>query len=71
MDMIKRETVKEFLKGTRNKYLVEISFGSDSIAFSGTYEEFKKSGKEYFDYLVLSWDVAEYEDGTLSIGILI
>ena len=58
---MKESTVKEFLKGTRNNAQIVISCG-DSDIFNGTYKEFKKAGKDFFDCVVLSWDVVDCVD---------
>lgn len=66
------QTVKEFLKGTRNNYYIEITEGNnDNIVFKGTYAELKKSHKTLLAEVVLSWDVVEMEDKILNIGIMI
>ena len=66
--------LKEFLKGTRNNYHIEITRGSnDNIVFAGTYKELKASAffKENYNEIVTSWDVVEMSDNTLDIGIMI
>lgn len=69
-----KSTVKEFLKGTRNNAQIVISCG-DSDIFNGTYKDFKKAGKGFFDCVALSWDVVECVDDAgkefLCIGITI
>lgn len=66
--------LKEFLKGTRNNYHIEISAGNnDNIVFSGTYKELKTS--DFFlqnqTKIVTSWDAVEMDDDTIDIGIMI
>ncbi|MBO5920994.1 MAG: hypothetical protein J6Q48_01235 [Bacteroidaceae bacterium] len=69
---MKAQTVKEFLKGTRNNYFIEISAGTnENIVFAGTYADLKKNGKEFLAEIVTSWDVVEMDDNTLEIGIMI
>lgn len=66
------QTVKEFLKGTRNNYHIEISEGTnENIIFSGTYAELKQSRKDLLQEVVLSWDAVEMADNTTDIGIMI
>ena len=69
--MIIKQTVKEFLKGTRNNYIIEIGYSNFNNEFSGTYEELKKTRTDLLKEFVLSWDVIEYDDGLLCIGIMI
>lgn len=72
--MLKEQTLKEFLKGTRNNYHIEITAGSnDNVVFAGTYKELKASVffKENYNKIVTSWDVVEMSDSTLDIGIMI
>lgn len=70
--MLKEQTLKEFLKGTRNNYYIAISYGGDDV-FTGTYKELKASAffKENVNSIVESWDVTPMADDTLEIGILI
>ena len=66
--------LKEFLKGTRNSYHIEISQGNnDNIVFFGTYKELKESDffKENELEIVTSWDVVELDNGKMDIGIMI
>lgn len=69
-----KSTVREFLKGTRNNAQITISYG-DYDVFEGTYSEFKKAGKEFFDCVVLSWDAVDCVDDAgkefLCVGISI
>lgn len=66
------QTVKEFLKGTKNNYYIEISEGTnENIVFSGTYAELKKSRKDLLLEKVISHDVVPMSDNTLEIGIMI
>ena len=70
--MLKHPTVKEFLKGTRNNYHIEITEGTnENVIFSGTYGELKKSRLELFGKIVISWDAVEMADGTTDIDIMI
>lgn len=70
--MVNTQTLKEFLKGTRNKNIVEVSQGNnDNIVFNGTYAELKQSRKDLLSEDVTSYDVDELEDGTLIIGVMI
>lgn len=66
--------LKEFLKGTRNNYHIEISAGNNyNVVFSGSYQELKASQffKENAGEAVTSWDVTPMADGTKDIGIMI
>ena len=66
--------LKEFLKGTRNKYHIEITQGNNNnVVFSGTYKELKESDffKENAGEIVTSWDAVEMDDNTIDIGIMI
>lgn len=66
------QTIKEFLKGTKHTYHVEISQGTnDNIVYSGTYAELKKQRKDLLTEIVTSYDVVEMADDTLNIGIMI
>lgn len=66
------QTVKEFLKGTRNNYHVNITQGSnDNVIFDGSYEELKKNRKDLLAEIVTSWDATPMADGTTDIGIMI
>lgn len=71
MSEFKRKTVREFLKGTRNHYIIEIGYSNDSNEFEGTYEELKKTRKDLLDEIVWSYDVLELADESLIIGIII
>lgn len=67
-------TLKEFLKGTRNNYYIEICCGNnDNVVFTGTYKELKASAffKENAGEIVTSWDAVPMADGTTDIGIMI
>lgn len=65
------QTVKEFLKGTKNNYLVSISSGTnENIVFQGTYAELKDR-KDLLCGIVTSWDAVPMADGTTEIGIMI
>ena len=69
---MKDQTIKEFLKYTRNNYYIEITSGNNwNVIFSGTYAELKKNRKDLFNEIVTSWDVVEMADNTLDIGIMI
>lgn len=66
--------LKEFLKGTRNNYHIEITAGNnDNVVFAGTYKELKASEfyKDNAGEIVTSWDVTPMADGTSDIGIMI
>lgn len=66
--------IKEFLKGTRNKYHIEITAGNNyNVVFEGTYKELKESDffKDNAGAIVTSWDVTPMADGTKDIGIMI
>lgn len=66
------KTIKEFLKGTRNHYHIEITEGNnDNIIFKGTYAELKKSRNDLMQEIVISWDACGMDDGTIDIGIMI
>ena len=66
------QTIKDFLKGTRNNYHIEITEGNnDNIIFSGTYAELKRNRKDLLSEVVVSWDAVEMADNTKSIGIMI
>ena len=65
------QTVKDFLKGTRNNYIISISRGTnENIVFEGTYAELKKR-KDLLCEIVISWDAVPMADGTTEIGIMI
>lgn len=66
------QTIKDFLKGTRNNYNIEISEGTnENIIFSGTYAELKRNRKDLLSEVVTSWDAVEMADNTINIGIMI
>ena len=66
------QTIKEFLKGTRNNYHIEISEGTnENIIFSGTYADLKQNRKDLLLEVVTSWDAVEMADNTTNIGIMI
>ena len=66
------QTIKNFLKGTRNNYHIEITEGTnENIIFSGTYEELKQTRKDLLSEVVISWDAVEMADNTTNIGIMI
>lgn len=66
------QTVKEFLKGTRNKYHVNITQdNNDNVVFDGTYAELKANKKDLLIENVTSWDAVPMADGTTDIGIMI
>lgn len=70
--MVENKTVKEFLKGTRNKYRISIALdNNDNIVFDGTYAELKENGKEFLQKIVTSFDAVPMADGTVDIGIMI
>ena len=72
--MLKKQTLKEFLKGTRNNYFISISIGNnDNTVFEGTYKELKASAffKENANEKVTSYDVTPMADNTLDIGVMI
>lgn len=65
------QTVKEFLKGTRNNYIISISSGTnENIVFQDTYAQLKKR-KDLLCEIVTSWDAMLMADGTTEIGIMI
>ena len=65
------QTVKEFLKGTRNNYIISISSGTnENIVFHDTYAQLKKR-KDLLCEIVTSWDATPMADGTTEIGIMI
>lgn len=64
--------IGEFLKGTRNHYIVNISEDTnENVVFEGTYAELKKERKDLLDAKVNSWDALPMEDGSTEIGIMI
>ena len=66
------QTVKEFLKGTRNNYHINITEGNnDNVVFDGTYVELKANRKDLLGKVVISWDATAMADGTTDIGIMI
>ena len=66
------QTVKEFLKGTRNNYHVNITQdNNDNVIFDGTYAELKANRKDLLAEYVISWDATPMADGTTDIGIII
>ena len=66
------QTVKEFLKGTRNNYHVNITEGNNyNVIFDGTYAELKANRKDLLAEIVTSWDATPMADGTTDIGIMI
>ena len=66
------QTVKEFLKGTRNNYHINITEGNnDNVVFDGTYAELKANRKDLLEKVVTSWDATPMADGTTDIGIMI
>lgn len=66
------QTVKEFLRGTRNNYHINITQDTnDNVVFDGTYAEFKANAKELLREYVISWDATPMADGTTDIGIMI
>ena len=66
------QTIKDFLKGTRNNYHIEISeCTNENIIFSGTYEELKQNRKDLLSEVIISWDAVEMADNTTEIGIMI
>lgn len=66
------QTVKEFLKGTRNNYHVNITQGNnDNVVFDGTYLELKANKPKLLAEIVISWDTVPMADGTVDIGIMI
>ena len=72
--MLKEQTLKEFLKGTRNNYYIDITSGNnDNVVFTGTYKELKASDffRQNQNEIVTSWDVVPMADGTKIIGIMI
>lgn len=65
------QPVKDFLKGTKNHYLVSISEGTnENIVFQDTYKELKKRN-DLLCKIVTSWDAIPMADGTVEIGIMI
>lgn len=66
------QTVKEFLKGTRNNYHVNITQDTnDNVVFNGTYAELKANRKDLLAEYVTSWDAVPMAEGTTDIGIMI
>lgn len=66
------QTVKEFLKGTRNHYHVNITRDTnENVVFDGSYAELKVKRKDLFMENVRSWDATPMADGTTDIGIMI
>lgn len=66
------QTVKEFLKGTRNNYHVNITEdNNNNVVFDGTYAELKANRKDLLAEIVTSWDATPMADGTTDIGIMI
>lgn len=66
------QTVKEFLKGTRNNYYVNITRDTnDNVVFDGTYAELKANRKDLLTEIVISWDATPMADNTVDIGIMI
>lgn len=66
------QTIKDFLKGTRNNYHVEISEGTnENIIFLGTYAELKQNRKDLLSEVVISWDAVKMADNITNIGIMI
>lgn len=65
-------SVSEFLKGTRNRYIINISEDTDeNVVFEGTYAKLKASRKDLLDATVRSWDALPMADGSTEIGIMI
>ena len=66
------QTIKDFLKGTRNNYHIEITEGTnENIIFSSTYTELKQNRKDLLSEVVISWDAVKMADNTTNIGIMI
>ena len=66
------QTIKEFLKRTRNNYHVNITQGNnDNVVFDGNYAELKANRKDLLTEIVTSWDAMPMADGTTDIGIMI
>lgn len=69
---MEQKTVKEFLRGTRNNYVVVISRDTnDNVVFDGTYAQLKATRKDLLNEKVTSWDAVPMADGTTEIGIMI
>ena len=65
-------SVSDFLKGTRNNCIINISEDTnENVVFEGTYAELKKDRKDLLDAKVNSWDALPMEDGSTEIGIMI
>ncbi len=66
------QTIREFLKGTRNNYHVNITQDTnDNVIFDGTYAELKANRNDLLNEIVISWDAVPMADGTTDIGIMI
>lgn len=65
-------TVKEFLRGTKNKYIINITRDTnENPVFEGTYADLKRFRKDLLGERVCSHDVVPMADGSLEIGIMI
>lgn len=65
-------TVKEFLRGTKNKYIINITRDTnENPVFEGTYADLKRFRKDLLGERVRSHDVVPMADGSLEIGIMI
>lgn len=62
--MREKQTLKEFLKYSRNNTEVNIYYGQNEL-FKGSYEDFKKECKPLFGEYVDTWDACHwtYSDG--------
>jgi len=65
-------TVREFLKGTRNNWRIQICQGTnENVVFDGTYMDLKQQRSDLLSETVTSWDAVPMADGTTDIGIMI
>lgn len=65
-------TVKEFLLGTPENYIVSISQDTnDNEVFNGTYAELKENRSDLLSEIVTSWDATPMADDIDVIGIMI
>ena len=71
--MTKNQTIKQFLKGTNNQCIVEITEDNNiNIVFNSTYEDLKKNRKNLLLKTVLSYDVTDcYDEATKEDYIII
>lgn len=62
---MKKQTLKEFLKYSRNNTQINIYY-ENLVIFQGDYKELKKECKALFGEFVYSWDACDfvYSDGS-------